>query len=145
MGNRPLGGVQAVTRRDDRRGDDLYSMAPRLLSIITLLEGALRDREAPAMTQTPTRLISFHRGIGRLVFADKSGEIAIQTFSLADGQMCIKLQIRWTGTPATVTHALYPQGNFQWDERIGSVADSWCEGPPPAPMVHDESAVLEAV
>ncbi|WP_404424012.1 hypothetical protein [Nibricoccus sp. IMCC34717] len=120
-------------------------MAPRLLSIITLLEGALRDREAPAMAQTPSRLISFHRGIGRLIFADKSGDIAIQTFSLADGQMCIKLQVRWTGTTATVTHALYPQGNFQWDERIGSVADSWCEGPPPSPVLVDEGAVLEAV
>ncbi|MDX2186037.1 MAG: hypothetical protein SFV32_03820 [Opitutaceae bacterium] len=120
-------------------------MPPRLLSLLTLLEGALRDREAPAMNVTPTRLISFQRGIARVIFGDKSGEITVQSFCLADGQLCIKMQLRWNGCPATVTHALYPQGNFQWDEQVGRVADSWCEGPPPTPIEHDSGSPLQAV
>lgn len=105
-------------------------MTSRILWLLNLMENSLRDRECPAVEKTPLRMVSFHRGIGRLSFVDGSGEVLVQSFTLADGQLCMKLQLRWAGSEHVSTHSLYPQGNFQWDEAVGVVADAWMEGPP---------------
>ncbi len=105
-------------------------MAPRILSLLSMFETALRDRESPSVAKPGTRLVSFHRSIARLTFADGSGDVVLQCFTLADGQTCIKMQLRWASTGQISIHSLYPQGNFQWEEEVGRVADAWTEGPP---------------
>lgn len=110
------------------------TMSSRILWVLNLLESSLRDRECTAVDKTPLRMVSFDKGIGRLSFADGSGDVVVQCFTLADGQTCMKLQLRWTGSEQIKTHSLYPQGNFQWDEQVGVVADSWMEGPPVVSM-----------
>lgn len=106
--------------------------SPRLLFLMNMFENALRDREAPAVAKPPARMVSFHRGIGRLSFHDGSGDVTVQSFTLADGQQCLKIILHWPGTDYTSAHSLYPQGNFQWEEAVGQVADVWLEGPPAA-------------
>ena len=73
-------------------------MAPRLLSLLTLIESALSQNESPSVAKgRPSRTVNFHKGLARAVFNDGSGSILLQGFTLADGQICVKAMLEWTG------------------------------------------------
>jgi hypothetical protein len=114
------------------------SMAPRLLSLLSLIEAQLKQYEAPGISSGLQRTVSFHKGLARLMFCDGSGSILLQGFSLADGQICVKAMITWTGQTVTGTHSIYPTAQFNWLGAADRVAQMWMEGPAsptPAPAV----------
>lgn len=64
-----------------------------------------------------------------MIFCDQSGSIALQHFSLADGEVCIRAQYYWTASRATSSYSIYPSGNeFNWMGAAGKIAEGWVEG-----------------
>jgi len=63
-----------------------------------------------------------------MVFADGSGSILLQNFTLADGQICVRAAFSWTGTTATGTLSVYPRESFDWPAAADQLASAWLTG-----------------
>jgi len=108
-------------------------MAPRLLSLLSLVESSLLEHEAPSVAKgRAARTVNFHKGLARLSFNDGSGAILLQSFTLADGQICVKAMLEWTGVAQPGMQAVYPTDSFNWGGAACRIAEAWMDGPPPA-------------
>jgi hypothetical protein len=121
-------------------------MAPRLLSLLSKIETALTEQGASIVARPMQRSVSYHKGLARLAFAD-GGAIALQSFSLADGQICVKAALSWAGREGQVIHAIYPHSEtHDWAASAESVALAWMSGPAsalPLPQSNAVSASLD--
>ena len=106
------------------------SMPARLLSLLSAIESALSANECASARGRPQRLVNFQKGIARMTFADGSGSITLQSFTLADGQTCVKAGYRWANGK-TGSGAVYPTGdNFDWQGASFRLAEGWMDGMP---------------
>ncbi|MGC4072497.1 MAG: hypothetical protein QM760_08270 [Nibricoccus sp.] len=106
-------------------------MAPRLLSLLTLIESSLSQNEAPSVAKgRPMRTVNFHKGLARLSFNDGSGSILLQGFTLADGQICVKAMLEWAGVVKPGVQSVYPSEGFNWAGAAHRIAEAWMDGPP---------------
>lgn len=106
-------------------------MAPRLLSLLTLIESSLSQNEAPSVAKgRPARTVNFHKGLARLSFNDGSGSILLQGFTLADGQICVKAMLEWAGSAKSGVQSVYPKEGFNWAGAACRIAEAWMDGPP---------------
>lgn len=103
-------------------------MAPRLLSLLTLIETALANHGVPAVKAPARRSISFHKGLAQMTFSDGSGSILVQNFTLTDGAICVKVVTAWTGVTATGLYSIYPGEGFNWMAAADKIAAMWMEG-----------------
>ena len=103
-------------------------MAPRLLTLLTQIENALANQGSRAVASPASRSINFHKGLARTVFADGSGSILLQNFTLADGQICVRAVFSWEGSSATGTQAVYPREAFDWSAAADQLASAWLAG-----------------
>lgn len=121
-------------------------MAPRLLSLLSKIETALTEQGASIVARPMQRSVSYHKGLARLTFAD-GGAIALQSFSLADGQICVKAALSWAGREGHVIHAIYPHSEtHDWAASAEGVALAWMSGPAsalPLPQNNTVSASLD--
>ncbi|HRE06473.1 MAG TPA: hypothetical protein PKX00_12740 [Opitutaceae bacterium] len=121
-------------------------MAPRLLSLLSKIETALTEQGASIVARPMQRSVSYHKGLARLAFAD-GGAIALQSFSLADGQICVKAALSWAGREGQVIHAIYPHSEtHDWVASAEGVALAWMSGPAsalPLPQSNAVSASLD--
>lgn len=102
-------------------------MTPRLLSYLNYIQEAI-VRQGGAKLEG-SRMVSFHKNIARLSIKD-GGAIQIQTFALADGQVCVKTALYWPGLPSPAFYAVYPTTeDFSWENAAEKVAQMWIEGP----------------
>lgn len=107
-------------------------MAPRLLSLLTLIESSLSQNEAPSVAKgRPMRTVNFNKGLARLTFNDGSGSILLQSFTLADGQICVKAMLEWAGAAKPGVQSVYPKEEFNWLGAAHRIAEAWMDGPPP--------------
>ncbi len=107
-------------------------MAPRLLSLLTLIESALSQNESPSVAKgRPMRTVNFHKGLARLSFNDGSGAILLQGFTLADGQICVKAMLEWAGASKPGVQSVYPKEDFNWSGAAHRIAEAWMDGAPP--------------
>lgn len=97
-------------------------MSPRLLSLLSLIEKALVAHEC--LPAAPARLADYRRGLARLSFPD-GGVIALQNFLLADGQLCVRVDLARTPGAAPVTVAIYPRELPDWAAGAERVAAEW--------------------
>lgn len=103
-------------------------MPPRLLSLLSLIEAALAGRGRPPAV---TRSADYRKGIARMTFADGSGSIVLQNFHLADGQLCMRVDLRRTGATEAAETAIYPQASaFDWAEAAARIARAWSMAAP---------------
>ena len=110
-----------------------HTMAPRLLSLLTLIESALSQNESTSVAKgRPSRTVNFHKGLARVVFNDGSGSILLQGFTLADGQICVKAMLEWTGASKPGVQSVYPKEGFNWAGAAHRIAEAWMDGPPPS-------------
>lgn len=111
---------------------NFHTMAPRLLSLLSLIETALGQNEAPCVAKgRPGRSVNFHKGLARMTFNDGSGSIFLQGFILADGEICIKALLEWVGAARPGQQAIYPKGDsFNWAGAACRIAEAWLDGPP---------------
>lgn len=97
-------------------------MAPRLLSLLSSIEGALSDT---APISAVTRSADYRKGIARMTFADGSGSIVLQNFLLADGQLCVRVDLRRTGAIVPAETSIYPQTGVDWSSATTRIAEKW--------------------
>jgi hypothetical protein len=121
-----------------------FSMAPRLLTILTQIETALVNQGSVSVSTPPSRSVSFHKGLARMVFADGSGSIVLQNFVLADGQICIRANFSWRGSNDAGTTSVYPREGFDWLAAADQIAVAWMAGPKTSAQV-TETRVQESV
>ncbi len=105
-------------------------MAPRLLTLLGLIETALVNQGSPAVSMPPSRTVSFHKGMARMHFMDDSGSITLQNYTLADGQICVRATFGWSRTTETGTHSIYPREDFDWLAAAEQIATAWLSGRP---------------
>lgn len=97
--------------------------SPRLLSLLSLIEAAL---PASARTGLIARSVDYRNGIARMTFVDGSGGIVVQNFLLADGQLCMRVELHCTGVAESEALFIYPQGHaFDWMSEASRVALAW--------------------
>ncbi len=65
-----------------------------------------------------------------MTFADGSGSILLQNFTLADGQICVRAVYSWEGSSANSTLSIYPRESFDWLNAAYQLAGIWTAGPP---------------
>jgi hypothetical protein len=95
--------------------------SPRLLSLLSLIEAALSEGTAVA------RAADYRKGLARMSFAD-GGSVAVQNFSMADGQLCLRLELRPAGAVKARETAIYPRpGTFDWSAEAERIAREWRE------------------
>lgn len=109
----------------------LTRMAPRLLTLLTLIETALVNQGAGAVSSPPSRAVSFHKGMARMNFSDGSGSIVLQNFTLADGQICVRATLNWGEGVTPGSQAIYPREEFDWPAAAEQIAGAWIAGKPP--------------
>jgi hypothetical protein len=99
----------------------------------------MKLNESPAVERPPERFVSYFKGIARVSFCDGSGSICLHSFTLADGQVCVKAELGWNKPKASTTCAIYPnKENFDWQRAAERIAETYLAGP-------DADAVAAAV
>ena len=77
----------------------------------------------------PHRAVNFQKGIARMIFSDQSGSVAVQNFTLADGEICVRAQYIWAPSQSTASYSIYPSGdNYDWEVAADKIADGWVSG-----------------
>ena len=120
-------------------------MATRLLSFLTDIEKALAKESAANMGPSweGQRMVNYRTGLARLTLtpapgSDASvagGTLLVQSFNLADGSVCLKLVLGWTGSDVTVPLAVYAKPQVDWNRESRQIAATWLAGPPSAGTV----------
>lgn len=118
-------------------------MAPRLLTLLSLVEMALSNEGSAAVAAPTSRSVNFHKGLARMTFADGSGSILLQNFTLADGQICVRASYSWEGSSATGTLSVYPRESFDWLNAAYQLAGVWIAGPKTPPSAHSMGVSAE--
>lgn len=107
------------------------SPSPRLVSLLSSIEKALVSYACPSVGGRPQRVVNYQKGIARMSFSDGSGSITLQSFTLADGQICVKAEFLWAQTQQTGTYSIYPStDNFEWYGAAIRLAEAWMNGLP---------------
>jgi hypothetical protein len=74
-------------------------------------------------------------------FNDGSGAILLQSFTLADGQICVKAMLEWSGAVQPGVQAIYPkEDGFNWPGAACRIAEAWLDGPPAGSVLASPSA-----
>jgi hypothetical protein len=112
----------------------------RLLSFLTEIERALAAASLGGARGAwdTSRMLNFHYGMGRLTLRPRanpdhaaiSGNIFVQTFSLADGSPCLKASLGWDGSEALPVIAIYSTPTLNWRQEAVRIANAWLKGPP---------------
>lgn len=98
--------------------------------MMSSVEAALATLECPSVLQRASRVVNFQKGIAKMTFADGSGWILLQNFTLADGEICIRSEFGWPNTQETGNCSVFPKGdNFDWFGAAAKIAEAWMAGP----------------
>jgi len=107
-------------------------MAPRLLTLLNQIETALANHGSSVVSTPPLRTLNFHKGLARMAFADGSGSILLQNFTLADGQISVRAIFSWEGNADTPSLSIYPHEYYDWLAAADQIAAAWLAGQAPA-------------
>jgi hypothetical protein len=107
-------------------------MTPRLLTLLDSIETALAKQGSQAVSAPPLRSVNFHKSVARMVFADGSGSILLQNFTLADGQICVRSVFTWANGTTNGSNSIYPREQFDWIGAADQFAKAWIAGQPAA-------------
>ena len=68
----------------------------------------------------------------------------LQSFTLADGQICVKAMLEWAGAAQPGVQAVYPTESFNWPGAACRIAEAWMDGPPPEAVVAPSEVTIPA-
>lgn len=110
----------------------------RLLSFLSDIERALvaAGPSVEGGAWETQRMVNFHHGLARLTLtprpdsASPGGSIFLQTFSLADGSLCLKASLNWKGSEALQVIPVYSTPTLSWSLEASRIAQCWLQGPP---------------
>jgi len=123
-------------------------MASRLLSLLSLVESALKRDAAAAGTSIVSvrRIVNYPKGLARLTINEGAGIIGFQHFDLADGETCVRATVTWADREEAGHAEIYPQGaEFDWPAAASRVAGVWIAGPKSVEMAEAVPAASAAV
>ena len=113
-------------------------MSSRLLSFLSDIERAIQADEPspPGGTWENIRTVNYHHGLARLSLAVRRGSelaqplgtVLLQSFRLADGTICLKTFLSWTGNPSQAVHAIYERTENNWNVDARRVSSIWLQG-----------------
>jgi hypothetical protein len=113
-------------------------MSPRLLSFLTEIETALGeiDPSPQGGAWEGNRMVNNCVGLARLFLSVRvgpdrlqpTGAIQIQSHRLADGSVCLKAYLSWTGSDAETVHAIYDRSQMDWRNEARRLASAWISG-----------------
>jgi hypothetical protein len=112
----------------------------RLLSFLTDTEQAL-VAEAGMVgggTWEASRMVNYNQGLARMTLTERTGsnqpeikgQILVQSFTLADGSLCLKANLTWQGSDQSSVMSVYSKPRTNWRAEAGMVASAWLSGPP---------------
>ncbi len=101
--------------------------ATRLLSLLTLIEKVLMNELDPPLAGPVDRTVNFHKGLARIGLCDR-GAVLLHSYTLADGQICVKAVVTWAGKQESATMSIYPGENFDWFTAAQKIAQGWIAG-----------------
>lgn len=102
---------------------DTPAFSHRLLSLLSLIEESLFEGGASAGV---SRSADYRKGIARMTFDDGRGGIVLHNFLLADGQLCVRVELRREGAAKPAETAIYPTApGFEWKTAAARVAREW--------------------
>jgi hypothetical protein len=112
----------------------------RLLSFLTDTEHALVAEAGMAGggTWEVSRMVNYTQGLARMTLTERTGtnrpevkgQILLQSFTLADGSICLKANLNWQGSNQSSVMAVYSKPRTNWRAEAGMVASAWLSGPP---------------
>lgn len=112
----------------------------RLLSFLSDIERAVAAGAAAGQLGAwdSTRMVNFHHGLARLTLKPRTagegiaagGSIFLQSFTLADGSLCLKASLNWNGNEAVPVLAVYSTPTLNWKTEASRIATAWLAGPP---------------
>lgn len=115
-------------------------MHSRLLSFLSDFERAiLADDPAPEGCIWETeRTANYRSGLARLELQMRTlgqtrclrGSVLLQSFKLAGGAGCLKMQFSWADTETVSTHAVFAKPGCDWKSEARRLAALWLAGPP---------------
>jgi hypothetical protein len=112
--SRPVSKDEAVT--------SAIPMPPRLLSLLSLIESVLCEQ---GLSGVLMRSVNYRKGVARMTFAE-GGAIGVQNFQMADGQLCLRVDVKRGGGTEGADVFIYPcAAAFDWSEAAGRVAREW--------------------
>lgn len=112
----------------------------RLLSFLTDTEHALVAEAGMAGggTWEVSRMVNYNQGLARMTLTERTGDgqpelkghILLQSFTLADGSICLKANLAWQGSTEANVISVYSKPRTNWRAEAGMVASAWLSGPP---------------
>ncbi len=112
----------------------------RLLSFLSDTEHALVAEAGMAGggTWEVSRMVNYQQGLARMMLTERNeagrselkGHILLQSFTLADGSICLKANLNWVGSEQNNVIAVYSKPRTNWRAEAGMVASAWLSGPP---------------
>ncbi len=112
----------------------------RLLSFLSDIERSLLAESPTASGHSweVSRMVNFHHGLARLTLKPSagnpgdtpSGTVFLQSFTLADGSLCLKASLNWKGSEALAVVAVYSTPTLNWKNEATRIATTWLQGPP---------------
>ena len=116
-----------------------WQLPMRLLSFITEIERAL-NAESPVVeggAWNSLRLVNFRQQLARVTLTANpaaelpiiGGSVFVQCFTLADGSICLKASLSWTGSESSQTIAVYDTPGLNWRLEASRIASTFLEGP----------------
>lgn len=134
-------------------------MSTRLLSFLTEIEQALTKESISNMGPTWefSRMVNYQHGLARMTVTPPAGAepdqargaIFLQSFTLADGSLCLKASLNWVGSDNFPVYAVYSKPQLDWKSEASRIASAWLAGPTVANVVSADTlgdlSALEAV
>ena len=112
----------------------------RLLSFLSDIERSLAT-DSPSggpHSWDVSRMVNFHHGLARLTLKPRagcpadamSGTVFLQSFTLADGSLCLKASLNWKGSDSLAVVSVYSTPALNWKNEASRIASTWLQGPP---------------
>lgn len=130
-------------------------MHTRLISFLTDIENAMAaDDPSPSEgSWVNSRTANYNLGLARLLIGvrlpegklESRGAVMLQSYQLADGSICLKATLTWTGSESKTTQSIYAKPSTNWSSEARKVAAEWMAGAPAvAETIAMESTSLQS-
>lgn len=130
-------------------------MQTRLLAFLAETERSIRAaRPEPrdGAAWEILRSVNYREGLARLALAARDssgvmipmGAVLIQSFKLADGNVCLRANLAWQEAGNETSLTVYAKPDLEWQAEAERVASSWLSGPVAKDAALHETAPLLA-
>jgi hypothetical protein len=115
-------------------------MQTRLLAFLAQTERSIRTGKPEprdGATWENLRSVNYGLGLARLALSARDslgvmtpmGAVLVQSFKLADGNVCLRANLTWQDAGAESSLSIYAKPAVEWEAEAGRVAASWLSGP----------------